>query len=60
MKPLKLKLRVKWEKWVEEVIIIEERIVEKKKTMKEKEGTNWEKIVFFYLFIYIYYYLEIK
>jgi hypothetical protein len=54
MKPLKLKLRVKWEKWVEEVIIIEERIVEKKNHERERGNKLRENCVFLFIYIYIY------
>jgi hypothetical protein len=52
MKPLKLKLRVKWEKWVEGVII-EERIVEKKPWKRKREQIERKLCFFIYLFIFI-------
>jgi hypothetical protein len=52
MKPLKLKLRVKWEKWVEGVII-EERIVEKKNHERERGNKLRENCVFLFIYLYL-------
>jgi hypothetical protein len=54
MKPLKLKLRVKWEKWVEEVIIIEERIVEKKNHERERGNKLRENCIFLFIYLFIF------